>query len=78
MTDKIITNNKTKEKLVFSEKFVDIELIFESLSIASDNDRELQFMNLLVGELKKYPEKDLTVMCFEILVKLGVVEEYKI
>ena len=65
---------KTKNKIkVLNENPYDLEIFFESLSIASENEKELLYIDLLIKQLRSNPDLDLTVASFEILEKLGII-----
>lgn len=67
MNDKTIVSRRA----VFSENPYDVETIFESLSVASDNNMELIFMDRLINRLRNCPECDITNLSFEILRDLN-------
>jgi hypothetical protein len=68
MTDKTIV--KKNHKKVFTENPYDVETIFESLSIASDNNMELLYMDRLVNGLRGCEECDITSLSYAILKDL--------
>lgn len=53
-------NNITKSRKIFKENPYDIETVFESLSIASDNECEIIFMDMLINRLRADPSCDIT------------------
>lgn len=67
-----------KERKVFLENPYDIETLFESLSIASDNEKELLFMDRLVATIRLDPEGDLTNINYKILKDLDLLKLEKI
>lgn len=69
--------NKQKQKAqprVFYENPYDIETMFESLSIASKNNKELIFIDRLISLLRLNPEADLTTISFRVLSDLEIVK----
>lgn len=69
--------NKQKQKTsprVFYENPYDIETMFESLSIASKNNKELIFIDRLISLLRLNPEADLTTISFKVLSDLEIVK----
>jgi hypothetical protein len=68
---------KQKQKTaprVFYENPYDLETMFESLSIASKNNKELIFVDRLVSLLRLNPEADLATLSFKILSDLNIVK----
>lgn len=65
---------KVKATRVFSENPYDLETIFETLSIASRNDKELIYIDRLIAELRLNPEGDLTNINYRILLDLGLIK----
>lgn len=61
---------KTGKKSVFLNNPYDIEVIFEALSVASDNNVELLFMDMLVDNLKNCKDCDITDISYNILKEL--------
>lgn len=59
--------SKKKDKIIFLENPYDIETLFESLSIAADDEKELLFMDKLVATIRLDPEGDLTNIIYNIL-----------
>lgn len=68
----------TQPKPIFLENPYDIETLFESLSIASSNDKELLYMDRLVAHLRLDPLADLTTINYNILRELEVLKLEKI
>jgi len=64
------TQKKNKERQVFCENPYDIETVFEALSVASDTNMELLFMDRLIFVLRSEPECDITDISFRILKEL--------
>jgi hypothetical protein len=62
-----------KRNKIFAETVYDIETVFESLSIASKNDKELLFMDMLISSLRTNPSSDLTETCYSILKNLKLI-----
>jgi hypothetical protein len=68
----VMQKQKTKPR-VFYENPYDLETLFESLSIASEHDKELIFVDRLISLLRLDPEVDLTTLNFKILKDLNLV-----
>lgn len=68
MTEK--TKNKSSRKTLFNENPLDIETVFEALSVASDNDLELIYMDSLIYNIRQNPECDLTDVSYQILKEM--------
>ena len=67
-----------KKKLrVFSESPYDIETIFETLSVASESEKELLFMDKFISKLRKNPNADITELNYEILTELSLIQTPK-
>lgn len=65
---------KAEPQRIFLESPYDIETLFESLSIASANDKELLYMDRLVAFLRLDPYADLTTLNYKILKDLKILE----
>lgn len=65
------TKSPTKRK-VFLENPYDLETVFESLSISTDHDKELIFMDRLIANLRLNPSADLPTLCYNILREQGI------
>ena len=65
--------NKQKQR-VFLESPYDIEIIFESLSIASKNEKELLYIDRLISTLRLDPYGDLTNINYNILKDLKLID----
>ena len=68
MTDKI----KTNKRVVFLENPFDIETVFESLSVATDHEKELLFMDRLLAIIRLDSTVDITTACYNILRELNI------
>jgi hypothetical protein len=68
---------KTEKRQIFLENPYDIETVFESLSIASYNDKEFIYMDRLISYLRMDPEEDLTNINFKILNELKLLKQPK-
>lgn len=66
---------KKKVSHLFLENPYDIETVFESLSIASYNDKEFIYMDRLISYLRICPEEDLTNINFRILSDLKLLKQ---
>lgn len=59
---------------IFKENPYDLETIFESLSIASTNEKELIYVDRLIHSLRNNPMGDLTEMNYKILLELNLIK----
>lgn len=66
--------NIKKSKPLFLENPFDIETVFESLSIASNHNKELIFMDRLIATVRLDPEGDLTSIIYKILSDLEIID----
>ena len=67
-------NKKVKKTRVFYENPYELETMFESLSVASYNDKELIFMDRFISELRSNPSSDLTAISYRILRDLNLIK----
>jgi hypothetical protein len=65
------TQSKARPQ-IFEENPYDIETIFESLSIASVNDKELLYIDKLITAIRQTPDCDLTNINYKILEDLKI------
>lgn len=65
---------RVKATRVFRENPYDLETIFESMSIASNNDKELIYVDKLITELRLNPDGDLTGINYRILNELNLIK----
>jgi hypothetical protein len=65
---------RVKATRVFRENPYDLETIFETLSIASSNDKELIYVDRLITELRLNPDGDLTSINYRILNDLNLIK----
>lgn len=73
-------NNQTtrvSKAKIFVENPYDIETFFESLSAATDHDKELLFVDMLITSLRLHPKSDVTEICFNILTELDIITPSK-
>jgi hypothetical protein len=72
--------NSTKQSKKFSRKSeplenpYDIETVFHSMKIASDNHKEMLFMDRLIGSIRANPNVDLTEISYNILKTMGIIK----
>lgn len=66
--------NSTKSK-VFCENPYDLETLFESLSISSDRNKELLFIDKFIAYLRLDPQVDITEISFKILKDLDLINK---
>ena len=77
MTSKAQQQPKKRTR-IFLESPYDIETIFESLSIASNQNKELLYVDRLVATLRLDPLGDLTEINYKILKDLELITIQKI
>jgi hypothetical protein len=65
---------KPSQSRIFCENPYDLETFFESLTIASDKDKELIFVDRLISLLRLDPQADITTLSFKILRDLDIVK----
>lgn len=63
-----------KRKQVFLENPYDIETVFESLSIASDNNKELVYMDKFIASIRSNPLIELADLNYNILKELNILK----
>lgn len=68
------TTKQESRRKVFLENPYDLETVFESLSIASDHDKELIYMDRLLATLRLDPYIELTTLNYNILQDLGMLK----
>lgn len=73
MTEKSI-NKKVPKTRVLCENPYDIENIFEALSIASKNDKELIYIDRLIATLRLDPLGEITTINYRILKDLDLIK----
>lgn len=74
--DKQRHQKKAKDnfKKVFCENPYDLEVLFESLSIASSNEKELLFVDKFIAYLRLDPQAEIAEICFKILLDLNLIK----
>lgn len=65
---------KSSSPRIFYENPYDLETLFESLTIASEKDKELIFVDRLISLLRLDPQADITNLSFKILRDLEIVK----
>ena len=65
---------RAKAARVFCENPYELETIFQSLSIASNGDKELLYFDRLIAEIRSNPSGDLTNINFKILTELELIK----
>jgi hypothetical protein len=68
-----IQRKKNRQK-VYNENPYDLETFFESMSIASDNEKELLFVDRLISLLRSNPDQDLADLSFQTLRDLKLID----
>lgn len=74
MTEKSIKKKKVAPARILYENPYDLEVFFESLSIASRNEKELIYMDRLITSIRLEPFGDLTTINYRILQDLGLIK----
>lgn len=74
MTEKSIKKKKVASTRVLCENPYDLEIFFESLSIASRNEKELIYIDRLITSIRLDPFGDLTSINYNILKDLGLIK----
>jgi hypothetical protein len=59
---------------IFLENPYDLETVFESMSIASDRNKELLFMDKFISSIRANPEDEITSICYKVLSSLDILE----
>lgn len=77
MSEKSIKRKVTATR-VLCENPYDLENIFESLSIASRNDKELLYVDRLIATIRLDPLGDITAINYKILKDLDLINIPKI
>ena len=72
MAEKSLKKKKTV-RLLYENPY-DIETFFETLSIASSNEKELIYVDRLITALRLDPRGDLTEINYKILLDLGLIK----
>ena len=62
----------SKKDTIFRENPYDIEVIFESLYVASNSDYELIYMDRIIDALRKDSDADITKVSYEILKEMDL------
>jgi hypothetical protein len=68
------TKKEKASSRIFLENPYDLEVVFQSMSIASDHNKELLFMDKFVFCLRSNPEEDITNICYNILRNLDIMK----
>jgi hypothetical protein len=63
-----------KSQRIFIEDALDVELFFESLSVASSKDKELLFVDRMISYLRLDPYAEVATLCSKILVDLECID----
>ena len=72
---------ENKEKSVhriFYENPYDIETFFEGLQVASNHNKELQFIDRFISRLRLDPTKEVTDIVFETLKEFNIIKYQKV
>jgi hypothetical protein len=68
------TKKEKASSRIFLENPYDLEVVFESMSIASDHNKELLFMDKFVSSIRESPNEDITNICFKVLRNLDIIK----
>jgi hypothetical protein len=68
------TKKEKASSRIFLENPYDLEVVFESMSIASDHNKELLFMDKFVSSIRASPNEDITNICFNVLKNLDIIK----
>lgn len=66
-----------KVKKVFLENPYDLETILESMSIASDSDKTLLFLDKLIATIRLDPLVEISTLSYKILQELSIMKLQK-
>jgi hypothetical protein len=59
---------------IFLENPYDLETVFESLSIASDQGKELLFIDKFITYIRLHPNEQTTNVCYNVLRSLNLLK----
>ena len=68
------TKQEKASPRIFLENPYDLEVVFESMSIASDHNKELLFMDKFVSCLRTKPNEEITNICYNVLRSLDIIK----
>ncbi len=74
MTEKSIKKKKVTPTRILRENPYDIEIFFESLNIASKNEKELIYIDRLITAIRLNPFGDLTTINYNVLKDLDLIQ----
>jgi hypothetical protein len=69
--------SKTPKKKVFLENPYDLETILESMSLASDSDKTLVFLDKLIAGIRLDPLVEISTLSYKILQQLNIIKLQK-
>jgi hypothetical protein len=70
MSEKKIKEQQGEKKQILLENPYDLETFFESLSISSDSEKELLFVDRLIAGVRLDPEVEIAELSYKILTEL--------
>ena len=73
MTEKKTKPNRSEQRILLENPY-DLETIFESLSISSDNEKELLFVDRLIAGIRMDPQIEITELAYNILRELDLLK----
>jgi hypothetical protein len=68
------TKQEKASSRIFLENPYDLETIFESMSIASEHNKELLFMDKFISQLRINPKEEVTNICYNVLRSLDILK----
>jgi hypothetical protein len=75
MSDHREQKKNSSKSRVFCENPYDLETLFESLSIASNKNEDLLFMDRFIAYVRLDPQVDVTEISFKILRDLDLIDQ---
>ena len=73
MTEKKIKTSRSEQRILLENPY-DLETIFESLSISSDKEKELLFVDRLIAGIRLDPEVEIAELTYNILRELDLLK----
>jgi hypothetical protein len=70
---KTIKQRATPARILLENPY-DLETFFESLNIASNNEKELLYIDRFIAALRSNPTGDITAINYTILKDLGIIK----
>lgn len=73
-SDRITHQPEPQHKKIFNENPYDIESFFEALSIASDHNKELIFVDRFISLIRTNPKSEVTTICYDVLHNINILK----